>query len=168
MRRLTPSTTPAASPVSMTSPTPYWSSTIMNIPDTKSLTSDCEPNPTATPTMLAPMPIAARFTAIVSRIITNEVAQIIAATMLRRIAPIVSARSARRTFGTGEVSSNAMPVACRMREMRCAASSRASRLTMRRITRREAHQDVGDEQDQDDPERLRQIVGDAGRARCCR
>ena len=43
------STVPTASPVSMTSPTPYWSSTIMKIPDRKSLTRLCAPKPRATP-----------------------------------------------------------------------------------------------------------------------
>ena len=110
VRRLTPSTVPDATPVSITSPTPYWSSMIMKIPERKSFTSDCAPKPTATPMMLAPMPIAARFTSSVSRTITSAVAQISAATMLRSTAPIVSARSARRMFGTGEVSSSDTPV----------------------------------------------------------
>ena len=36
------------------SPTPNWSSTRMNTPDRKSLTSDWEPKPSATPMMPAP------------------------------------------------------------------------------------------------------------------
>ena len=107
------------------------------MPLTKSFTSDCEPKPTATPMMLAPIPIAARFTSRVSRIITNAVAQMRAATMLRITAPIVSARKARRTFGTGDVSSNATPVRRRILSSVSTASSRASRFTMRRMTNRE-------------------------------
>ena len=52
-RRLTASTVPEASPRSTTSPTPYWSSKIMKMPDRKSLTSACDPKPSATPMMPA-------------------------------------------------------------------------------------------------------------------
>ena len=44
-RSVTSSTVPIASPVSMTSPTPYWSSMIMKMPDRKSLTRLCAPKP---------------------------------------------------------------------------------------------------------------------------
>ncbi len=54
VRRLTPSTVPLATPASTTSPTPNWSSISMNMPERKSFTSDCAPNPSATPTMPAP------------------------------------------------------------------------------------------------------------------
>ena len=47
------STVPTTSPVSMTSPTPYWSSTIMKTPDRKSLTRLCAPKASATPPTLA-------------------------------------------------------------------------------------------------------------------
>ena len=49
-RSVTSSTVPIASPVSMTSPTPYWSSRIMKMPLRKSLTRLCAPKPSATPT----------------------------------------------------------------------------------------------------------------------
>src|SRR6478609_6758837 len=49
IRRVTSSTVPIASPVSITSPTPYWSSMIMNTPARKSLTRLCAPKPSATP-----------------------------------------------------------------------------------------------------------------------
>ena len=52
-RRLTASTVPMASPRSTTSPTPYWSSKIMKMPDRKSLTSAWAPKPSATPMMPA-------------------------------------------------------------------------------------------------------------------
>ncbi len=48
-RRPTASTVPLASPRSTTSPTPYWSSTSMNMPDRKSRTRFCAPKATATP-----------------------------------------------------------------------------------------------------------------------
>ena len=48
-RRPTASTVPVASPRSTTSPTPYWSSNIMNMPDRKSFTSFWAPKPRATP-----------------------------------------------------------------------------------------------------------------------
>ena len=54
VRSETASTVPDASPTSTMSPTPNWSSTRMNAPDRKSLTSDCEPKPIATPSMPAP------------------------------------------------------------------------------------------------------------------
>ena len=53
-RRLTASTVPLASPTSTTSPTPYWSSKIMKMPDRKSLTRLWAPKPRATPMMPAP------------------------------------------------------------------------------------------------------------------
>ena len=52
-RSETSSTVPMASPVSMTSPTPYWSSRIMKIPDRKSLTRLWAPKARATPPTLA-------------------------------------------------------------------------------------------------------------------
>ena len=61
-RRLTASTVPLASPRSTTSPTPYWSSKIMKMPDRKSLTSDWEPKPSATPMMPALATIGAMLT----------------------------------------------------------------------------------------------------------
>jgi hypothetical protein len=54
VRSETASTTPEVAPISITSPTPNWSSTRMNTPDRKSLTSDWEPKPIATPRMPAP------------------------------------------------------------------------------------------------------------------
>ena len=54
IRSPTDSTVPLASPTSTTSPTPYWSSMSMKMPDRKSRTRFCAPNPTATPTMPAP------------------------------------------------------------------------------------------------------------------
>ena len=48
-RSETSSTVPMASPVSMTSPTPYWSSRIMKMPERKSLTRLWAPKPSATP-----------------------------------------------------------------------------------------------------------------------
>ena len=50
----TDSTVPVASPTSITSPTPYWSSMSMKMPLSRSRTSDCAPKPTATPTIPAP------------------------------------------------------------------------------------------------------------------
>src|ERR1035441_9509282 len=47
--RLTASTVPVILPISATSPTPYWSSSIMKMPARKSWTTFCAPNPIATP-----------------------------------------------------------------------------------------------------------------------
>jgi hypothetical protein len=54
VRRLMPSTTPMASPRSTTSPIPNWSSASMNMPDRKSRTRFCAPNPSARPSTPAP------------------------------------------------------------------------------------------------------------------
>ena len=54
------STVPVASLTSITSPTPYWSSSIMNMPDRKSLTMFWAPKPTATPTSEVPAMNGAR------------------------------------------------------------------------------------------------------------
>ena len=53
VRRPTASTVPDASPRSMMSPTPYWSSTSMKMPERKSFTRLCAPKPRAMPTMPA-------------------------------------------------------------------------------------------------------------------
>ncbi len=60
VRRFTISTVPVASPTSITSPTPYWSSASMNRPERKSFTSAWEPKPRATPTTPAPAMSGAR------------------------------------------------------------------------------------------------------------
>ena len=44
------STTPVVSPTTTSSPTPYWSSKNKKMPERKSLTRLCAPNPRATPT----------------------------------------------------------------------------------------------------------------------
>ena len=91
-RRVTSSTVPIASPVSMTSPTPYWSSTIMKMPDRKSLTRLCAPNPSATPPTPAEAssgPSGRPSSPITVRIAIAEMANV---DVLLRIAPIVAAR----------------------------------------------------------------------------
>ena len=62
MRSPTVSTVPLAWPTSTMSPTPYWSSSSMNMPERKSLTRFCAPKPTAMPTMPAEARIGARST----------------------------------------------------------------------------------------------------------
>ena len=96
---------------------------------------------------------------------TTAVAQISAATMLRSTAPIVSARSARRMFGTGDVSSSDTPVRRRELVDRLARPVPCERCATRRIRSRERRTtQVRDQQDDEDAERLRQVVGDLGRA----
>src|SRR6478735_1175897 len=92
------STVPTTSPVSMTSPTPYWSSTIMKTPDRKSLTRLCAPKASATPPTLAEasigpsgMPTSDRTVRAVMPSTTNVV-------MLLSRAPIVWVRCTCRTF----------------------------------------------------------------------
>src|SRR6476661_6497455 len=91
-RRETSSTVPVASPVSMTSPTPYWSSRIMKIPDRKSLTRLCAPNPRATPPTPAAASTGARLIPTMSstvRMATNATMKV---TTLRSSEPIVRVR----------------------------------------------------------------------------
>src|SRR6478735_2717805 len=92
IRRVTSSTVPIASPVSITSPTPYWSSMIMNTPERKSLTRLCAPKPSATPATPADassgasgMPSRAMIVS-TARVTTTKV------TMLRSSDPTVSTR----------------------------------------------------------------------------
>ncbi len=97
IRRPTASTSPDATPTSTMSPTPYWSSSSMNIPDRKSRTRFCAPNPTASPTI----PAEAR---IGDRLMLNSASTITAATVPmtteaieRSTEPMVRARCALRS-----------------------------------------------------------------------
>ena len=104
-RSPTASTVPEISPRSTTSPTPYWSSRIMKIPDRKSFTRFCAPKPSATPTIPAPAmkgpswkPISPRMSISASTPITSEAT-------LRSSEPTVSARCRRRSEASPAVSS---------------------------------------------------------------
>ena len=109
VRRLTPSTVPVATPVSMTSPTPNWSSISMNMPERKSRTRDCAPNPSAIPAMPAPAIRGARLIPSVSSTDSTAIDQITMVMRLRTTAPIVSARWVRRACDIGPVSTSATP-----------------------------------------------------------
>ena len=78
------STVPEARPTSTESPTPYWSSTSMNIPDKKSLTIDWAPNPTATPTIPAPAISGPRFIPISPSEMSTATVQITKLAILER------------------------------------------------------------------------------------
>src|SRR5579884_2046939 len=121
VRRLMPSTVPVATPASITSPTPYWSSASMKMPLRKSRTRLCAPKPIATPTIPAPATIGPRATPSASSTLMSAIAHTTTATMLASSAPIVSARCARRTFGIGPVSSQDNPARRRSELMRSSA-----------------------------------------------
>src|SRR4051794_21475758 len=97
IRRPTASTVPDASPTSTTSPTPYWSSSIMNTPERKSFTTFWAPNPMATPRMPAEASTGARFTPSSARIIMNAVPYTTTDVIDLNTEPIVLARWARRS-----------------------------------------------------------------------
>ena len=94
-RSPTASTVPVASPASTTSPTPYWSSKIMKMPDRKSLTRLCAPKPMATPAMPALARIGPMSTNSL-RIIVPTTATTTALMMLLNRLPMVRARCTRR------------------------------------------------------------------------
>jgi hypothetical protein len=94
----------------------------------------------------------------------TAVAQMSALMMLRSTAPIVSARNARRTLGTGDVSSSASPVRCLIREDAVAG------LLALQVAHdpandhaRDAHEDVRDEDDHEHAEQRREVVADLRR-----
>ena len=120
--------------------------------------------------MLAPMPIAREVRRRArSRIMSTAVDQMSTLTMLRSTAPIVSARSARRTLGTGDVSSSDEPVLVADRRDPVAGLL-LLQLPHDRRTRQagDPHQEVRDEDDHEDAERHREVVADLGRALRCR
>ena len=109
IRSVTSSTVPMASPVSMTSPTPYWSSRIMKTPERKSLTRLCAPKPIATPATPAEasrgpsgMPTSAMIVSTAS-VATTKV------TMLRSSDPIVSTRCWLRSLASPVADASTRP-----------------------------------------------------------
>ena len=96
-RRLTASTVPVASPASMTSPTPYWSSSSMKIPDRKSRTRLCAPKPMARPRTPALARTGARFRPRSPAMVTAAIPKMSTDAALRRIEPRALARCRRRS-----------------------------------------------------------------------
>ena len=78
------------------SPTPYWSSSSMNMPERKSRTRFCAPKPIASPTMPAEARIGASATPNSARIIATATAPTRNELADRSTEPIVRARWARR------------------------------------------------------------------------
>ena len=96
-RSPTASTVPVASPRSTTSPTPYWSSRIMNSPEMKSLTSVWAPKPSATPTIPAEAMSGAMSMPSSERIISEAIVKMIPVEVLLSTDAIVSSRCLRRS-----------------------------------------------------------------------
>ena len=92
VRSPTASTVPVAGPASTTSPTPYWSSKIMNIPVRKSRTRVCAPKAIAMPITPALATSGARSIPSVPRMVTKAIPNTVKVTMLRRTEPTVSLR----------------------------------------------------------------------------
>ncbi len=105
IRRLMPSTVPEAGPASMTSPTPYWSSMSMKMPDKKSRTRFWAPNPTATPTIPAPAKSGPNWNPSSPNAIRTATVQMTNAATLPRSAPTVSARRVARVVDACVLSS---------------------------------------------------------------
>ena len=98
VRRLTPSTRPEASPTSTMSPTPNWSSTSMKMPERKSFTRLWAPKPSATPAIPAPAMSGPSWTPNSPRTTSTTRVPMTALAMLRRTAPMVSARCRARAL----------------------------------------------------------------------
>jgi hypothetical protein len=96
MRSVMSSTVPVATPASMRSPTPYWSSTSMKMPERKSLTRLWAPKPRATPAMPAPAMSGPRATPSSPRIMMTAIVQMTVVAIERRTRPRVWARAAAR------------------------------------------------------------------------
>ena len=115
-RRLTASTVPVASPASMTSPTPYWSSSSMKIPDKKSRTRLCAPKPMARPRTPALASTGARFRPRSPAMVTAAMPKMSTDAALRRIEPRALARCRRRS-PSSTASDFPLPPPCATREV---------------------------------------------------
>ena len=96
VRSVTSSTVPVATPASMRSPTPYWSSMSMKMPDRKSLTRLWAPKPRATPAMPAPAMSGPRATPSSPRIRMTAIVQMTMLAIERSTRARVWARAAAR------------------------------------------------------------------------
>ncbi len=86
-RSPTASTVPVVSPTVMTSPTPYWSSSRIEMPARKSPTRFCAPKPSATPSTPALATIGARLIPKSPRIVIPAMPKIRIVDALLRIDP---------------------------------------------------------------------------------
>ncbi len=96
-RRPTSTTSPEATPASILSPTPYWSSRIMNTPDRKSVTRFRAPKPIATPATPALASSGPRLMPRAPSTISPAVPRIRNEATERRTEPIASERCRRRS-----------------------------------------------------------------------
>ncbi len=108
-RSATSSTVPVTSPKSTVSPTPYWSSRSMNVPERKSFTRLCAPKPSATPAMPADARNGAMFTPSSVRTMSTIVAPMTMFAVERSTEPTVRARWARRALASGFARSSTVP-----------------------------------------------------------
>ena len=140
MRRVTSSTVPMASPVSMTSPTPYWSSMIMNTPDRKSLTRLCAPKPSATPATPAEASNGPRGMPSSAMIVRMASVATVRVTTLRSSEPTVSTRWRWRSLSRPVALASTRPA--RPDSARRRAEREVIVATTRSMTRRRAHSAV--------------------------
>ena len=90
-------TVPVATPASISSPTPYWSSRIMKTPDRKSVTRLRAPKPIATPATPALASSGARLIFRIGSTVSAAVPMITKEATLRSTEPIASLRCRRRS-----------------------------------------------------------------------
>jgi hypothetical protein len=148
-RRDTFSTVPMASPVSITSPTPYWSSRIMKMPERKSLTRLWAPKPRATPPTPAEASTGPSGIPMIDMTVRTVTVATTNVTMLRRIEPIVRVRCRCRSWASPTAPARTRPArlgscasrwACRLvavsttRWMSRSSSQRATRANARMTT----------------------------------
>ncbi|CAG7626535.1 hypothetical protein SBRY_20272 [Actinacidiphila bryophytorum] len=130
-RRPTSTTVPDATPASMTSPTPYWSSRIMKTPDRKSVTRLRAPKPIATPATPALASSGARSIRRTDRMVSAAVPRMTKDATLLSTEPIASLRCLRRSALTSSPPSAVAAAASAPRFIRS-----ISRLIVRRTTER--------------------------------
>ncbi|CAG6393232.1 hypothetical protein SCOCK_20263 [Actinacidiphila cocklensis] len=130
-RRPTSTTVPDATPASMTSPTPYWSSRIMKTPDRKSVTRLRAPKPIATPATPALASSGARSIFSTDRTVSAAVPRMRNDATLLSTEPIASLRCLRRSALTSSPPSAVAAAASAPRFIRS-----ISRLIVRRTTER--------------------------------
>ena len=108
------------------------------MPEMKSLTKFCAPNPSATPRIPAPVRIGATSTPTSARIVMTVMVLITPVVMLLSTEPMVSARSRRRLLAAGPRSASMPPafVWARTRDTVPSVARRTSRLIIRTISQR--------------------------------
>ena len=151
----------------MTSPTPYWSSSIMNMPDRKSLTMFCAPKPRATPTIDVPAMNGARSMRSSLSTSRNAITKMMADTADFSTDPSVAARWRRRSdsqAGRLEERAALEPLLERSQDARHARRRWPAGRARSIIRSQHGPHDQGHDDDDDDADRLLDQHACCGRA----